>query len=69
MEVARLFAIAGRKAIQDPEQVARLRAVIERTRTDLQALIYGEGSATQQPSASQTGTQSDQPQAPTVEEA
>lgn len=69
MEVARLFAIAGRKAIQDPEQVARLRAVIERTRTDLQALIYGEGSATQQPSPSQTGTQSDQGQAPTVEEA
>lgn len=69
MEVARLFAIAGRKSIQDPQELARLRAIIERTRTDLQAFIYGEGSAAQQPTPSQAGGQTDQPQGPTVEEA
>jgi DNA-binding PadR family transcriptional regulator len=65
MEVARLFAIAGRKSFQEPEQLPRLRAIIERTRSDLQAFIYGEGSTEQQPSPAQA----DQPQAPTVEEA
>jgi DNA-binding PadR family transcriptional regulator len=65
VEVARLFAIAGRKAIQDPEQLARLRSILERTRSDLQAFIYGEGTAPEQPSQAQ----SDGPQSPTVEEA
>lgn len=44
-ETARLFAIAGRMSLQDPEKLARLRSIIERTRNDLNALIYGEGSA------------------------
>jgi DNA-binding PadR family transcriptional regulator len=63
MEVARLFAIAGRKSIQDPEQLAQLRAIIERTRTDLQAFIYGDAAGRPAP------TQAEQAQAPTVEEA
>src|SRR5579871_556534 len=33
MEVARLFALAGRMSFQDPEQITRLRAIIERTRS------------------------------------
>lgn len=45
MEVARLFAIAGRNAFSDPTQVARLREIIERTRKDLNDMIYGTGSA------------------------
>lgn len=68
-EVARLFAIAGRKSIQNPEELARLRAIIERTRTDLQSFIYGEGSAAQRPSPTQAGGQTDQPQGPAIEEA
>jgi len=46
-ETARLFAIAGRMSLQDPEKLARLRSIIERTRKDLNTLIYGEGSAQQ----------------------
>lgn len=45
MEVARLFAIAGRMSFSNPEQIARLRNIIERTRKDLSEMIYG----TQQP--------------------
>lgn len=41
MEVARLFAIAGRTAINNPEQLTRLRALLERTRKDLSDMIYG----------------------------
>jgi len=48
-ETARLFAIAGRMAIQDPEKLARLRSVIERTRGELNSLIYGDGSQQKQP--------------------
>ncbi len=50
MEVARLFALAGRMSFQDPEQITRLRAIIERTRSDLQTFIYGD-SGTQPPAA------------------
>lgn len=46
MEVARLFAIAGRGAITDPEKLSRLRATIERTRKELTELIYGDASST-----------------------
>jgi DNA-binding PadR family transcriptional regulator len=42
MEVARLFALAGRGAISDPEKLAQLRSIIERTRKELTGLIYGE---------------------------
>lgn len=43
-EVARLFAIAARGAITDPEKVTRLRATIERTRKELTELIYGDAN-------------------------
>jgi hypothetical protein len=39
--LARLFIIAGRNSVNNPEQLARLRAVIERTRKELSDLIYG----------------------------
>ena len=44
-QTARLFAIAGRISMQDPEKLARLRSIMERTRNELNTLIYGEGSA------------------------
>ncbi len=48
MEVARLFALAGRSAFNDPQRVPALRGIIERTRKELNDLIYGEsGSSTQ----------------------
>ncbi len=42
MEVARLFAIAGRGSITDPEKLASLRSIIERTRKELTELIYSD---------------------------
>src|SRR2546429_3105755 len=47
-ETARLLAIAGRMALQDPEKLARLRSVIERTRSELNSLIYDDGSQQKQ---------------------
>lgn len=47
-EVMRLFAIAGRMSFQDAQQIAKLRAIIERTRKDLSDLIYGTGSKQEQ---------------------
>lgn len=44
-QTARLFAIAGRISIQDPEKLARLRSIMERTRNELNTLIYGDGAA------------------------
>jgi DNA-binding PadR family transcriptional regulator len=40
-EVGRLLMIAGRVAVENPEQLARLRTVIERTRRELTDMIYG----------------------------
>lgn len=60
MEVARLFAIAGRGAISDPEKVASLRSIIERTRKELTEMIYGEG-------ASQPGAPAASPEQPPAE--
>ena len=54
-ETARLLAIAGRMALQDPEKLARLRSVIERTRSELNSLIYDDGSRQKQQ------TQTEQP--------
>lgn len=59
MELARLFAIAGRASIHNPEQLARLRGIIERTRGELNSLIANE-SATPTP---------DQPPTPEVDQA
>ena len=44
MEVARLFAIAGRMSFNDSERLTRLRSIIERTRKDLSDMIYGSQS-------------------------
>ncbi|MGI9059948.1 MAG: PadR family transcriptional regulator [Ktedonobacteraceae bacterium] len=40
VEVMRLLTIAGRMSFQDPEQLGRLRGIIERTRKDLSDMIY-----------------------------
>lgn len=45
MEVARLFALAGRDAVHHPAKVARLRSIIERTRKELTEMIYGEAES------------------------
>jgi DNA-binding PadR family transcriptional regulator len=46
MEVARLFAIAGRVAFEDPEKLNRLRVVIASARKELSEIIYGDSRAT-----------------------
>ncbi len=56
-EVMRLLAIAGRMSFQNPEQLPRLRAIIERARKDLSDMIYSANSeAGAQPSQEQSGT-------------
>ena len=47
-ETARLIAIAARMSLQDPEKLAQLRSIIERTRNDLNTLIYGDSSQQKQ---------------------
>lgn len=54
-EVMRLLAIAGRMSFNDPEQLAKLRTVIEHTRKDLTDMIYGGG--TQPKEGTPTGEQ------------
>ncbi len=44
-EVARLFAIASRGALENRERLAQLRATLERTRKELTDMIYGTGQA------------------------
>ncbi len=56
MEVARLFAIAGRSAFTDPAQMARLRSVIANTRKELTELIYGDSAPTGEASPSESTT-------------
>ena len=63
-EVARLFAIAGRMSFQDPQQLVRLRSVIERTRKELTDMIYGTGSQQGQSSTTPPG----QSEGPSVEQ-
>jgi DNA-binding PadR family transcriptional regulator len=55
-EVMRLFAIAARSSFSNPEQFARLRSIIERTRSELSELIYSTGSETQTQTGEQSGT-------------
>jgi DNA-binding PadR family transcriptional regulator len=62
-ELVRLFTIAGRESIQDPERLARLRSIIEQTRKELTDMIYG--SQGEQPSS----TASDKPNGPNIEKA
>jgi hypothetical protein len=41
MEVAHLFAIASRGAIENKERLAQLRAFLDRARAELSGMIYG----------------------------
>lgn len=61
----RLFAIAGRISVQDPERLARLRAIIEHTRKELTDVIYGASTQPGQTSS----TAADEATGPTVENA
>lgn len=64
-EVARLFAIAGRMTLQNPEQLPRLRSIIERTRKELNDMIYGTSSQQGQPSAAADSSS----EGPTIDQA
>src|SRR5260370_16891560 len=55
-ETARLLAIAGRIALQDPEKLTRLRSIIERTRSELNSLIYDGSQQKQQTQTEQPST-------------
>ncbi|GHO99719.1 hypothetical protein KSF_097670 [Reticulibacter mediterranei] len=62
-EVARLFAIVARSSFDNPEQLARVRALLETTRQELKDLIYGANSSTTSEPKTDTG------EAPEVEQA
>src|SRR6266567_8157357 len=51
LEVVRLLTIAGRMSFQNPERLARLRSIIERTRKELADMIFAAGSQEEQASA------------------
>ncbi len=53
-EVARLFAIAARSSFSNPEQLARMRTILEHTRKELSDLIYGTGTAATGPQTTET---------------
>jgi len=55
-ETARLLAIAGRIALQDPEKLTRLRSIIEHTRSELNSLIYDGSQQKQQTQTEQPST-------------
>jgi DNA-binding PadR family transcriptional regulator len=61
MEVVRLLTIAGRMSFQDPEQLTRLRGIIERTRKDLADMIYAAGSQKEQSPAAGSAEQTSGP--------
>ena len=44
MEVTRLFVIAGRMSLHNPEKTTQLRTIIERTRKELSDMIYSSGA-------------------------
>ena len=48
-EVARLFAIARRSSVDNPEKQAQLRGFLERSRKELSDLIYGTQQSTEAP--------------------
>jgi DNA-binding PadR family transcriptional regulator len=68
MEVMRLLTIAGRMSFQDPEQLAKLRNIIESTRKGLADMIYGSQASTNPTKQDVTAT-SQQSDGPTVENA
>ena len=68
MEVMRLMTIAGRMSFQDPEQLAKLRTIVEGTRKGLADMIYGAQASTNPPNQDATAA-SQQQDSPTVENA
>jgi DNA-binding PadR family transcriptional regulator len=48
MEVTRLFVIAGRMSLHNPEKTALLRTIIERTRKELSDMIYSSSEKPEQ---------------------
>lgn len=50
-EVARLLVIAGRTSISNPEQLAKVRAILENARKSLSDIIYGSGTASATPTS------------------
>lgn len=48
IEVTRLFVIAGRMSLHNPEKTAQLRSIIERTRKELSDMIYSSGEKPEQ---------------------
>jgi len=46
-EVARLFMIANRSAMDNPERQAQLRDFLERSRKELSDIIYGSGQSSE----------------------
>jgi DNA-binding PadR family transcriptional regulator len=46
-ELGRMFLIAGRESINQPERIAQLRAIVERTRAELEAFVDDARSASQ----------------------
>lgn len=56
-EVAKLFAIAGRKTIQNPDDLAKLRTILEHTRKELSDFIYSPGQPQEEAPAPETPTE------------
>jgi hypothetical protein len=50
-EVARLFMIASRSAVDNPERQAQLRDFLERSRKELADIIYGSGQSSEKGSS------------------
>ena len=54
-EVAQLFAIAGRRAFSNPETLAELRALLDRTRKELATIIGSSTPSSSTGEASEVG--------------
>jgi hypothetical protein len=57
-EVARLFAIASRSAVENKERLSQLRAFLDRSRKELSDMIYGsaQGQATSEGESASSST-------------
>ena len=68
-EVARLFAIANRSSIDNPEKQAQLRAFLERSRTELSSIIFGDNTNTSSTPGTSNAAPAQETQNPNVEQA
>ena len=55
-EVARLLVIAGRASINNPEPLAKVRAILENARKSLSDIIYASGTPGATPTSDTTNT-------------